>query len=342
MAQLFGTTKKGEKSWIYRMKNQKGMEVLVSDYGASIVSLYVPDRQGHPVDVVLGYDSVEGYEQGTLFFGGVIGRVANRIGGARFLLNGNTYPLTANDHGNTLHGGRDFTNQRIWETLEAKEQEVTFSLVSPNGDQGFPGEVQIQVTYALTDDNELRIRYQGKAREDTVLNLTNHSYFNLAGHASGSVEDQEVQIQAQAFTRTDACSIPTGEFVPVDGTPMDFRRRKKIGKEIEEDYEALSLAGGYDHNYVLDGVGLRKVALMYAQETGIAMEVSTDLPGMQFYTANFVAGERGKEGAVYEQRSGACFETQYFPDSVNQHSFETPLVRGGEMYDTVTVYRFVS
>lgn len=342
MAELFGTTSKGEVCRLYQMKNQKGMEVLVSDYGATVVSLSVLDKQGRPVDVVLGYDSVRDYERGTLFFGGVIGRVANRIGKARFCLNGRSYHLTANDHGNTLHGGRDFTNQRKWETLEVQDQKVVFSLFSPNGDQGFPGAVELQVTYILTEENELRICYRGKCQDDTVLNLTNHSYFNLAGHASGTVEEQEVQILAQAYTRTDAQSIPTEEIVLVEGTPMDFRRKKKIGSEIGEDYEDLRLAGGYDHNYVLEGTGMRKAAWMYAPATGIGMEVYTDLPGMQFYTANYVEGERGKKGAVYEKRGGACFETQYFPDSVNQPDFETPLVRKGEVYGSATVYRFTS
>lgn len=342
MKESFGVTEKGEECGLYRMRNGTGMEVLVSDYGASVVRISVPDNKGRPVDVVLGYDSARDYERGTLFFGGVIGRVANRIGQAHFQLNGKTYRLTANDHGNTLHGGRDFTNQRKWETLEAQEQKVVFALFSPDGDQGFPGAVRLQVTYSLTEENELQIRYLGKAQADTILNLTNHSYFNLAGHDSGTVEDQEVQILAQAYTRTDGQSIPTGEIVPVEGTPMDFRRKKKIGSEIGEDYEDLKLAGGYDHNYVLDGTGMRKAALMHAPATGITMEVCTDLPGMQFYTANYVEGERGKNGAVYEKRGGACFETQYFPDSVNQSAFETPLAREGEVYESSTIYRFSS
>ena len=196
------------------------------------------------------------------------------------------------------------------------------------------------MTFHVTEENELVIRYAGVPDRDTLLNLTNHSYFNLAGHDSGDILSQEVVICADAFTRADAESIPTGEIVPVEGTPMDFRTPKEIGQEIEADYEALRFGEGYDHNYVLNGAGMRKVAAMSAKDTKISMEVYTDLPGMQFYTANFVDGEKGKEGAVYGKRSGACFETQYFPDAVHKENFASPVVRGGEEYHTTTVYKF--
>ncbi len=340
MRHLFGKTSAGEEAYLYELKNGNGMSVLVSDYGAAIVSIVIPDVNGEGRDVVLGYDDVSGYEKGTCFFGGVIGRVANRIGGARFELGGKNYRLAQNDNGNTLHSGSPYTNQRIWEVVEENESGITLMLHSPDMDQGFPGNVDLKVVYTLTEDNELIIQYHGVPDRDTLLNLTNHSYFNLAGHDSGDVLSQEVVICADVFTRADAHSIPTGELVPVEGTPMDFRERKAIGKEIGEDYEALRFGGGYDHNYVLNGSGMRKAAAMYAKETGIAMEVYTDLPGMQFYTANFVAQEKGKGGAVYGKRSGACFETQYFPDAVNKKNFTSPIVKSGEEYHTTTVYKF--
>lgn len=340
MKEKFGTTKSGESCNLYWLRNENGMEAAVTDYGAAIVRVLVPGRNGQKTDVVLGYDDVAGYENGSLFAGAVIGRVANRIGGAAFELNGKTYRLTANDQGNALHGGRDFLNQRKWETIRADEREVAFHLWSPDGDQGFPGDLDLQVTYSLSAENELKIHYEARVKEDTLLNLTNHSYFNLSGHASGSVEEQEVEILADAYTESDEQSIPTGRIVPVEGTPMDFRIPKKIGRDLGADYRALVLAGGYDHNYVLNGSGMRKAASMTSGESGIRMEVYTDLPGMQFYTANFVAGEKGKEGAVYEKYGAACFETQYFPDAVNKENFETPLIRAGEAYQTTTIYRF--
>lgn len=316
------------------------MEAHITDYGAAVVRLYVPDREGDLVDVVLGYEDAAGYEKGTISFGGLVGRVANRIRKGRFELNGKEYHLTANAQGNTLHGGRDFYNQRKWETLEAGEDHVAFELYSPDGDQGFPGGVTIRVTYTLTDAGELAIHYEARPEADTLLNVTNHSYFNLGGHDSGSVEDQWVQILADSFTVTDEDSIPTGEIRAVEGTPMDLRQGKRIGEEIGAEYPALVMARGYDHNFVLNGTGLRTVARMYAEKTGIAMEVETDLPGVQFYTANYIEAEPGKEGKVYGKRSGACFETQYFPDAVNHPEFATPLAKGGQLWESRTVYRF--
>lgn len=337
----FGTTKSGEQAHLYELKNSGKMSVAVTDYGAAIVSVFVPDRDGREVDVVLGYEDVSGYEQGGCFFGAAVGRVANRIGGAGFTLNGKEYQLERNDNGNNLHSGLDFSNQRLWKVKQQNENSITFLWHSPDGDQGYPGEVDVEVSYTVTEEQELHIRYYAVPKAYTLLNMTNHSYFNLAGHGSGSVLTQEVTICADAFTKADAQSIPTGEIVPVEGTPMDFRERKEIGKEIDADYEALVFGQGYDHNWVINGKGMRKAASMYAEATGIGMEVYTDLPGMQFYTANFVEREVGKAGAVYGRRSAACFETQYFPDAVNKENFEKPIVRAGEEYRTETVYKFV-
>lgn len=341
MTHSFGMTSKGEEARLFTIQNDKGMEIKVSDYGATLVQVRVPDKEGRLLDVVLGYDDVQGYEAGNAFFGATIGRVANRIGNGEFRLGGRTYELTRNDGQNTLHGGRDFYNKRIWKTGETQEDHVEFLMDSPSGDQGFPGNVKISVTYTLTKDNEVKIHYRAVPDADTLMNLTNHSYFNLSGHASGTVLDQEVMLYADAYARADSQSIPTGEIVPVSGTPMDFRQLKPVGAEIEEAYEALELGKGYDHNWVLNGNGYRKAAFMRSKESGIAMEVYTDLPGMQFYTANFVDHEKGKAGAVYNMRQAACFETQYFPDAVHKDHFEGPEVKAGEVYETTTAYRFV-
>ena len=341
MTHSFGMTSKGEEARLFTIQNGKGMEIKVSDYGAALVQVRVPDKEGRLLDVVLGYDDVHGYEAGNAFFGATIGRVANRIGNGEFQLGGRTYELTRNDGQNTLHGGRDFYNKRIWKTGKTGEDHVEFLLDSPSGDQGFPGNVKISVTYTLTKDNEIKIQYRAVPDADTLINLTNHSYFNLSGHASGTVLAQEVMLDADAYARADSQSIPTGEIVPVSGTPMDFRQLKPIGAEIDEAYEALEFGKGYDHNWVLNKKGYRKAAFMRSKESGIAMEVYTDLPGLQFYTANFVDHEKGKEGAVYNMRQAACFETQYFPDAVHKDHFEGPEVKAGEIYETTTAYRFI-
>ena len=348
MKKEFGATKNGEKASCYVLKNSKGMEAVVSDFGASLLKLYVPDKDGKTQDVVLGYETLEDYENGGDSLGATVGRVANRIGmaefelnGKKYELNGKKYELTKNDNGkNTLHGGIDFYNKRMWDVKEEDDTHVVFALVSPDGDQGFPGEVKIEVSYTITEENELKIHYHAIPDQDTLLNMTNHSYFNLSGHASGTAWNAKVWIDADAFTETDAELIPTGTVVPVEGTPMDFRKEKVVEKEIGADYTPLKLAGGYDHNWVLNGKGFRKAASAESEETGIKMEVYTDLPGMQFYSGNFLAGSKGKEGAVYEKGYGICFETQYFPDAIHKENFESPITKAGEVYDTTTVYKF--
>ena len=341
MKKEFGATKNGEKASCYVLKNSKGMEAVVSDFGASLLKLYVPDKDGKTQDVVLGYETLEDYENGGDSLGATVGRVANRIGMAEFELNGKKYELTKNDNvKNTLHGGIDFYNKRMWDVKEEDDTHVVFALVSPDGDQGFPGEVKIEVSYTITEENELKIHYHAIPDQDTLLNMTNHSYFNLSGHASGTAWNAKVWIDADAFTETDAELIPTGTVVPVEGTPMDFRKEKVVEKEIGADYTPLKLAGGYDHNWVLNGKGFRKAAFAESEETGIKMEVYTDLPGIQFYSGNFLAGSKGKEGAVYEKGYGICFETQYFPDAIHKENFESPITKAGEVYDTTTVYKF--
>lgn len=339
----FGATSKGNETKLYTLTNKNNMEISVSDYGATLVQVIVPDKEGHPCDVVLGYDEAAGYEEAEgKFFGAIVGRNANRIGGASIEINGVTYELAKNDNGNNLHSGPDCFHTRMWEVKEAEDDHVTFALESPDGDQGYPGAVHIEVTYTLTEDNAVKIAYHAVPEADTVLNMTNHSYFNMDGHAAGDVMEQEVWIDADAFTRADKESIPTGEIVPVEGTPMDFRTKKRIGRDIEEDYEALNFGMGYDHNWVLNNKGkFAKVAEISSEESGITMEVYTDLPGMQLYTANFIVEEPGKGGAVYRKRQAACFETQFFPDAIHKEHFEGPVCKKGEAYETTTVYKFV-
>lgn len=338
----FGKNTKGEETVLYTFENKNGMIMEVTDFGATLYSLLVPDKDGNLCDVVLGYDDPIGYEgpAGT-FFGATVGRNANRIAKGRFILNGKEYSLAQNNGGNNLHSGLDFYSFRIWNVKEIGDNYIAFSLHSPDGDQGYPGNLDIDVTYTLTDENEVKIDYYGIPEEDTIINMTNHSYFNLNGHASGSVLEQEVWLDADMFTRADEVSIPTGEIIPVEGTPMDFRVKKAIGKDIEKEYEALIFGKGYDHNWVLNNHGTyAKIAEMYSDLSGIFMEVYTDLPGVQLYTANYVEHEIGKQGIIYQKRQGICFETQYFPDAINHENFPSPICKAGEIYKTTTCYKF--
>ena len=338
----FGTTEKGQKALLYTMKNDAGTSVSVSDYGAALVSLFVRGKDGNPVDVVLGYDNVTGYEKGGDSIGATVGRNANRIGGASIEINGVTYELDKNDNGNNLHSGYDYYNKRFWDVAENADDHVTFRLHSPDKDQGYPGALDMYVTYTLDEDSMLTIHYEAVPDKDTVINMTNHSYFNLNGHDSGTVLNHSVTLDAESFTPADRESIPTGEIRSVDGTPMDFRSGKTLGKEIDADYEPLRFGGGYDHNWVLKNEGrFDKVAEVTADRSGIRMEVYTDLPGVQMYTANFLNGEPGKEGALYGKRRAVCLETQYFPDAIHHDNFPGPVCRAGEKYDTRTAYRFV-
>lgn len=336
----FGKTEKGEEASLYTFTNASGMQMKVTDFGAALVAVIVKDKEGRETDVVQGYDDVEGYERDTLFLGAAVGRCANRIRGASFELNGQTYELYKNDNGNCLHGGRDFYKGRIWKAEKIEGDSVTFSLFSPHMDQGFPGNVTIYTTYALTEENEVQITYEARPDADTVINMTNHSYFNLDGHDAGSVLGQEVWIDADMYTQNDAKSVPTGKILPVEGTPLDFRAPKSLGRDIGSSHEAIRFGSGYDVNYVVNGEGYREVARMRSEKSGIIMRVFTDCPGVQLYTANFLNGEAGKSGASYQRRSSACFETQYAPDAVHHDNFESVVCKKGETYCKRTGYRF--
>lgn len=338
----FGETKQGERANLYLLKNNKNTMVKVTDFGASLVSFLFRDRDGREKDVVLGYDGAGEYESHTCYFGAVVGQNCNRIEESRFVLHGVEWELTANENGNNLHSGVHGCSKCIWETKEYTENRITFCHRSREERPGFPGNLEIEVSYTLTEEDALEIAYHGRADADTVMNFTNHAYFNLGGHDSGSVLDHRLQIFADAYTPVrGGDSIPTGEIAPVEGTPMDFRTEKEIGREIEADFEQLKFTGGYDHNYVLsERPGEMKVmAKAYCEKTGIALEASTDCCGMQFYAGNFIGEQVGKNGAAYGDRCGFCLESQFYPNAVRQEGFASPVVKKGEVYQSKTVYR---
>jgi aldose 1-epimerase len=338
----FGTTSDGQQVKAYTLENHNGMKAVVLNYGAVLSRLEVPDAGGELRDVVWGYEKISGYERNDPAFGATIGRNANRIGGAQLTLEGRIYELQKNNGENNLHGGAPGYHQRMWKGIVADSNKVEFTIESPDGDQGFPGNAQVKVSYILADDNELRISYEASADQTTIFNLTNHSYFNLDGQQSDNVLDQSVWIHADAFLPGDAQLIPTGEIRAVKGTPMDFTEPHKLGERIGEFYEPLVLANGYDHTYVLNNKGAYDLCCrLESEKSGIRMEVYTDLPGMQLYTANFLDGEAGgKSGRVYGKRSAVCFESQYYPDAVHHENFPSPVVKAGKLYRTSTGYRF--
>lgn len=342
----FGKTNEGKVVEMYTVTNKNGACMKLITYGAILQSLLVPDRNGELADVVHGFDTLEPYFVNEPNFGATIGRHANRIGGAAFELNGVRYELDKNDGNNNLHGGFDGYHKRVWSAVATETSEgqaVVFSYQSPDGDQGFPGNMTMSVTYTLTEDNALIIGYKAVTDKDTVVNLTNHTYFNLAGHDKGLILNQKVWMDCDSFTFADEESIPNGEIRSVKGTPMDFTVMKEIGDGIDSEYDQTTWGGGFDHNWILKTTKgeMSKVATMQDDASGRAMDVYTDLPGMQFYTGNFLKGDlTGKGGVIYEKRSACCFETQYFPNAINVPSFEQPVLKAGDVYETKTIYKF--
>ena len=337
----FGATEDGQAVSVLTLDNGV-ISCRVLTYGATLQSLRVPDREGTPVDVILGYDTLEEYEKNTEYFGATVGRFANRIARAAFSLNGTRYSLQANDGRNHLHGGPGGFSGRVWSVAGQSADSVTLSLHSPHGDGGYPGNLSAAVTYTLRD-HALEIRYRAVCDAATPCSLTNHSYFNLAGHDSGSVLDQTLQLFAGCYTPSDAEYIPYGTIESVEGTPMDLRRPVTIGGQIHADFHQLVQAGGYDHNYVLDGATgiMHPAAAAYAPKTGIRLQVNTTQPGLQLYTANSLPdGQRGKGGCVYGRHHGFCLETQYFPDSPNQPAFPGVILEKGQTYEHTTEFVF--
>lgn len=339
----FGKIDSGELAHIYSICNKNGAKLSVTDLGATIVGLEVPDKNGNMRDVILGYDNAKEYQSHTFYFGACIGRNANRINKAVVELNNKKVSLEVNDNDNNLHSGTHGFHNVLWGVCSPEPNSIALTYLSKDGEQDFPGNMETKVTYTLTDDNELIIHYEAVSDKTTVANFTNHSYFNLNGHDSGNVYDQELMIKAQAYTPViDAKAIPTGEIQSVDGTPFDFRVYKKIGLDIEADNTQIKYGNGFDHNFALDKNGHEMTLAGSARsaESGIQMDVYTDCVGMQFYSGNFIEKHQGKSGAMYDFRNGFCLETQYFPNAVSEPKFESPVINPGEKYDSITKYSF--
>lgn len=338
----FGTTKEGQETILYILENSKGMKAAVTNYGANLVSLLVPDKNKEIKDVVLGFDSVTGYENNPSFFGALIAPSANRIGGAAFTLKGKTYRLKKNNGENNLHSDEERgSHKRIW-TAKTERESVCFTLRIKDMDMGFPGNKELKVTYALTEENEVKIHYEITSDQDTIINPTNHSYFNLKGHDQGDILDHTITLLASHYTPADAASIPTGEIASVEGTPMDLRQETVLGDKIDLCFEQLQLAGGYDHNWATDNYtgDVRLIATVKAPDALRTMEVYTDLPGVQFYAGNFIDEQAGKGGAGYGKRSGLCLETQYYPDTIHKADFPSAVFGPGRKYVSTTIYKF--
>jgi aldose 1-epimerase len=343
--QSFGKTEDGQPVDLYILTNKNGLEAGITNYGGTVVWLKAPDRNGKRDDVVLGYDTVDGYATGKAYIGATVGRYANRIAHATFTLDGTTYTLAKNDGDNHLHGG---FSKRVWTAKDVSGtagQALELTYLSKDGEEGFPGNLHVKVVYTLTDANELKIDYSATTDKDTVLNLTNHAYFNLAGQGNGDVLQQQIMIRADRFTPIDAVSIPTGELRSVKGTPFDFMNLTAIGARIDQDDQQLKLGKGYDHNWVLNkekAGSLSLAAQAYDPHSGRLLEVWTTEPGIQLYTGNFLDGIHGRDDKVYNRRDAFCLETQHFPDSPNHPNFPTTELKPGERFQSTTVYKFLT
>lgn len=333
----FGTLEDGREARLYTLTNQNGMEVEITNYGGTVTSIKVPDAEGNFENVILGFDNVDGYVADNPFFGATIGRYGNRIAGGKFELNGEEYQLQINDGNNHLHGGEKGFYKVLWETEEVTENSLELSYLSKDGEQGYPGNLEVSVIFTVTDDNGLHIKYRANTDKATPVNLTNHSYFNLSGDPETRILDHELTIAADHYTPVNAELIPTGEIAPVEETAFDFTEPYAIGERIDE------IEGGYDHNYVLSrsGEGMQTIATLFDPETKREMEVITTEPGIQFYSGNFLDGSlKAPDGTSFIQYSGLCLETQHYPDSPNQPDFPSTILEPGETYHTETTYRF--
>jgi len=342
----FGTLPDGRDTEIYVLTNENEMRASITNYGGIVTSLMAPDRNGRFADVVLGFEDLDDYLAGHPYFGAIIGRYGNRIAYGTFTLDGQTYTLAQNNNGTHLHGGVTGFDKALWSAMPESHPDgprLRLAHVSADGEEGYPGRLDVTVDYTLTHENELRIDYRATTDKATHINLTNHSYFSLTGLDDDDVLDHEVLINADHFIAVDNGLIPTGEYRGVDGTPMDFRKATPIGSRIDNDDKQLQFGNGYDHNWILnrEDTGLNLAARVFEPTTGRVMEVLTREPGVQFYTANFLDGSiTGKGGRVYGRRCALCLETQHFPDSPNRPEFPTTVLRPGEVYETTTVYRF--
>ncbi|MDQ6788357.1 MAG: galactose mutarotase [Acidobacteriota bacterium] len=343
--EMFGKTPDGKIIDIYTLKNSKNAEAKITNYGAIVSSLKVPDRKGNFADIVLGYDALESYLKDTFYIGGIVGRYANRIAKGKFTLNGKEYTLAINNNDNHLHGGVKNFEIVVWNakpSMNNNGASLELTYYSKDGEENYPGNLMVKVVYTLTENNELKIEYSATTDQDTIINLTNHSYFNLAGADSGSITKHVLQINADQFTPTDAGSIPTGELRSVKNTPFDFTSPTEIGERINADNEQLKFGGGYDHNFVLNkkNGAFALAAKVFEPTSGRVLEVWTTEPGLQFYSGNFLDNVHGKNGKIYNKRDGFCLETQHFPDSPNEPAFPSTVLKKGEKFASETIYKF--
>lgn len=338
----FGSLKNGKNIEKYTLTNSNKVRVSVITYGATLSEIWVPDRNGEFKDIIVGFDDIQGFEERTDYQGVIVGPYANRIGNSKFTIDGTEFKLVANEKDVTcLHSNGEF-NTAVWDAEIKGENSVEFSYVSPDGLNGFPGTLDVKVKYTLTDENELKLEYSAVSDKKTVINLTNHAYFNLGGYDSGTILGHKMQINADKFTPVDSFSIPTGEISDVEGTPFDFRAKKEIGTDIDFDCEQLNFTGGFDHNFCINNYDktLRKAAEVTDDASGRVLEVFTDLPGVQFYAGNFLKGLLGKSDEPMEKRSGFCLETQFYPDTPNNPNFPQCTFDANEVYSSVTVFKF--
>lgn len=340
----FQTVVDGKNTDLFVLKNKNGLEMTVTNYGARVVEFFAPDRSGNFEDIVLGHDNIDKYVNftGERFLGATIGRFGNRIADGRFTLDGVDYQLTINDGPNSLHGGEKGFDRVVWDTKQINPQKLEFTYRSADGEQGYPGNLDVKMTYELTDDNEFKVTHRAVTDKKTVINLTHHSFFNLHGAGNGTINDHVLMLNADKFTPVDDVLIPTGEQLPVDGTPMDFRNPTPIGNRVNDDYQQLKYGRGYDHNWILNRKtpkGLELAATVYEPESGRFMEVYTTEPGIQFYGGNFFDGEVGKNNKRYEYRASLALETQHFPDSPNHPDFSSTVLSPGEEYEHICIYK---
>ncbi|HXW14154.1 MAG TPA: aldose epimerase family protein [Terriglobia bacterium] len=343
--EAFGSTPDGKAVEIYTLANMHGIEVRVMTYGGIVVSVKTPDKHGHVADIALGFDTLAGYLANKPYFGALVGRYGNRIANGKFALDGKEYTLAKNNGPNALHGGLKGFDKVVWQAesfQKSAEAGLILKYTSADGEEGYPGTLQVTVTYTLNDRNQFSIDYRATTDNATPINLTNHTYFNLGGEGSGSMLHEELMLNADHFTPVDATLIPTGKIAGVTGTPFDFTKPTVIGSRINDKDEQLVFGGGYDHNFVINrqGPGLVLAARVYDPTTGRVLEVDTTQPGVQFYTGNFLDGVHGKHGHIYNKRDALCLETQHYPDSPNQPKFPSTILKPGQTYHEITVWKF--